>query len=155
MLQYYPDACFICGSDKFNQYPNTIRICDACEAMINKNQITVYKKVQLHVAHMLPGHETCGEMHGHSLDVVVGVRERLDFTNGMVIDFKVLKKILKEEVVDKFDHGCLNNTLPCPTAEYLAAYIYFKLNQKRMNVVMVRVHETEDNYVEFTGDGDV
>jgi 6-pyruvoyltetrahydropterin/6-carboxytetrahydropterin synthase len=151
----YPDKCFICGSSGFFEYFNTIKICSACEDMINNKQITVYKKIQLHVAHMIPGHDTCGSMHGHTIDVVIGVRGKMDFSTGMVIDFTVLKRILQKEIIDKFDHGCLNDTIPCPTAEYLAAYIYFKLNQKRMNVIMVRVHETDNNYAEFTGDGDV
>lgn len=150
-----PEECFICGSDKYHIYHSLINICNACEEMINNGEMTVYKKVQVHVAHFIPGHTKCGNMHGHALDIVVGIRGKMDFVNGMVIDFGVLKEVLQKEIVDVFDHGCMNNIIPCPTAEYLAAYIYFQLNHRRFNVVLVRVHETEDNYVEFTGDGDV
>ena len=146
------DECFICGGVGFRE---ETKLCDACKHMIENNEMTVFKKVQVHVAHMLPGHQTCGSMHGHSLDIVVGIKGTMSLVSGMVIDFKSLKEILQKEIIDRFDHKCLNDMIPMPTAEFLAAYIYFKLNHRRLNVVMVRVHETDNNYVEFTGDGDV
>ncbi len=148
------DECFICGSPNYHTYHSLINICNSCEDMINAGKMTVYKKVQLHVAHMLPGHSTCGTMHGHTVDVVIGVRGRMNFVDGMVMDFKSLKEILQKEIVDRFDHGCLNDTIPCPTAEYFAAYLYFQLLSRGLDITMVRVHETDNNYVEFAPDRD-
>ncbi len=146
------NECFICTTPECHHISRT---CGGCREMIERNEMLIYKKVQVHVAHMLPGHVTCGKIHGHTVDIVIGIKGTMDHTTGMVMDFKYLKEILQKEIVDRFDHGCLNDIIPMPTAEYLAAYIYFQLNHRRLNVVMVRVHETDNNYVEFRGDGDV
>jgi len=146
------DECFICGSPKF-EVKSLFELCDDCVDEIKSGYatMTVYKTVKIDVAHKIPGHITCGNMHGHTIKIVVGVQGRMDMNTGMVIDFKSLKLIIEKEVVDRFDHGCLNDTLPIPTAEYLAFYIYRKLNERGLNIVLIRVHETDDNYVDFTG----
>lgn len=148
------DECIICGMPE--HYDEQTNICSSCKQMIRESTTIIYKKVQVHVAHWIPDHQLCGKMHGHTMDIVVGIKGNMSLESGMVMDFKSLKEILQKEIIDRFDHTCLNDILPNPTAEYLAAYIYYKLNQRLINVVTtVRVHETENNYVEFMGDGDV
>jgi 6-pyruvoyltetrahydropterin/6-carboxytetrahydropterin synthase len=155
------NECFLCGSDKTHVQMldsnsiDIIEICDSCQNDIESGlaNMTVYKTVKIDVAHKIPGHKTCGKMHGHTIKIGVGVRGCMDLGTGMVIDFKSLKEIIQKEVVDRFDHSCLNDTLPIPTAEYLAYYIHMKLTNRGLNIVMVRVHETEDNYVEYKGPG--
>lgn len=142
--------CFICGIPFWvSTYGDMIDVCNECEDDMNDGTFTVYKKVQIHTAHILPGHSSCGEMHGHSMDIVVGVRGKLDLATGMVIDFKELKRIMQEEIIDPFDHKCLNNVIPMPTAEYLAFYIYHRINARNINVVEVRVHESDNNYAKY------
>jgi 6-pyruvoyltetrahydropterin/6-carboxytetrahydropterin synthase len=69
----------------------------------------------------------CEKPHGHNWKVEVMVRaEKLD-NCGMGIDFKILKKIVKE-VIDKLDHHDLN-TLPWfqdknPSSEHIAEFIF-------------------------------
>ena len=46
-------------------------------------------------------------------------------TNGMVHDFKVLKKLLDEQLPD---HQYLNDLLDNPTAENLAPYLFHKIS---------------------------
>jgi 6-pyruvoyltetrahydropterin/6-carboxytetrahydropterin synthase len=46
--------------------------------------------------------------HGHSYRLRVTVRGPLDPSTGFVMDFKVLKEILKAKVFDRFDHRFIN-----------------------------------------------
>lgn len=154
------DECFLCGSDRYNTLmissPNAIKICWECEDELNEGvEMIVYKKCRIEIAHRIYGHRTCGNIHGHSIDIVVGVRGRLNVRTGMVMDFKTIKHYIQKEIIDKFDHSYLNDTLPIPTAEYLAFYIFKKLKSNSIDIALVRVHETENNYAEYTGPKDV
>jgi len=112
-------------------------------------QLTIYKTFTIEIAHHLPNHETCSFLHGHSVHITVGVNGNLNLNTGMVMDFKILKNILQELVISKFDHSYLNDTLFIPTAEMFSFYIFRNLKDHGINVKIVRVHETENNFVEF------
>lgn len=56
-------------------------------------------------AHMISGHSKCEKLHGHNWSVSVSV-EGEPSENGIVLDFLVLKKIVKEEC-EKLDHHVL------------------------------------------------
>ena len=134
----------------------------------------VKTKVSFEAAHRLYNVDTysseCRDnLHGHSykVEVLVGVN---DLNNaGMVIDFKLLKKIIKDVIEDKYDHSCiLRNSDPIanvvkenckkviivdnsPTAEWMAKEFY-EMIQSRINtfssdlhVISVGVQETENN----------
>ena len=66
-------------------------------------------------AHRQHGHKGhCKNVHGHSYKLyvtVVGhpIDDQNHVKNGMVIDFKDLKTIVKSEVVDVFDHATVFN----------------------------------------------
>jgi 6-pyruvoyltetrahydropterin/6-carboxytetrahydropterin synthase len=160
--QKYNYSCALCQNSnnirihhinenpKDNVEDNLIVLCESCHRRIHSRFLaTVYKTFTIEIAHKLSGHPTCGFIHGHSVDITVGVKGKIDLQTGMVIDFKDLKKILKEVVIDKFDHSFLNDTFKIPTAEIFAYYIFIKLCEAGLNVEVVRVHETRDNYAEF------
>ncbi len=75
---------------------------------------------------------------------------------GYVIDMKILKQIIKEEVENQFDHKNLNLDTEDfknlnPTAENIAVVIWKKLRtrlHKHLDLV-VRLYETPRNFVEF------
>ena len=84
-------------------------------------------KTALAAAHNLRGYEgKCERLHGHNwhIDVVLAA-EKLDAA-GMAMDFREAKKIIAT-VVDKYDHGYLNETPPFdvlnPSSENLARTI--------------------------------
>lgn len=138
------------GNNKNNDDENLITLCESCHRRIHSGLfVTVYKTFTIEIAHHLPNHKTCGVIHGHSMDIDVGVKGPINLTTGMVIDFKDLKNILQTVIIDKFDHSYLNNTFKIPTAELFAFYIFKKLKEIGLNVIVVRVHETRDNYAEF------
>lgn len=79
------------------------------------NTIRITKEFSFETGHALYGYDgKCRNVHGHSYKLsvtVVGkpIEEAGAVKLGMVIDFGDLKKIVKEEVVDPFDHATVFN----------------------------------------------
>ncbi|WP_028891667.1 6-carboxytetrahydropterin synthase [Tenacibaculum sp. 47A_GOM-205m] len=79
------------------------------------NKIRITKQFNFETGHALYGYDgKCKNVHGHSykLSVTVIGEPITDTSNvkyGMVIDFGDLKKIVKEEIVDVFDHATVFN----------------------------------------------
>ena len=77
--------------------------------------IRITKRFSFEAGHALHGYDgKCKNLHGHSykLSVTVIGTPITDKTNpkfGMVIDFTDLKRIVTEEIVDKFDHATIFN----------------------------------------------
>ena len=77
--------------------------------------IRITKSFSFETAHALYGYDgLCKNIHGHSykLEVTVIGTPIVDNSHikfGMVIDFKDLKKIIKSEIVDVFDHATVFN----------------------------------------------
>ncbi len=96
--------------------------------------------------------------HGHNYVLVTTVKGSIDPDTGYVMDMKILKDIMKTEVVDKFDHKNLNlDTTEFknlnPTAENIAVVIWGLL-RKQINTefdLKVTLYETERNFVEYEG----
>ncbi len=96
--------------------------------------------------------------HGHNYDLQVRVTGAVDEITGYLIDMKVLKDMIEEEVIEAFDHKNLNldveefKTLN-PTAENIVWVIWKKLrNRLEMKYELsVRLYETPRNFVEFNG----
>ncbi|MEX0274218.1 MAG: 6-pyruvoyl tetrahydropterin synthase family protein [Flavobacteriaceae bacterium] len=78
-------------------------------------QIRITKEFTFETGHALYGYDgKCRNVHGHSYKLAVTVigTPITDTTHvklGMVIDFGDLKTIVKEEVVDPFDHATVFN----------------------------------------------
>jgi len=76
----------------------------------------------------------CEQLHGHNFKVRVEVGgNRLDLETGLLLDFKVLKSMLKKEL-SSLDHKFLND-LPefkdmNPSSENIAALVYRKLKDE-------------------------
>ena len=79
------------------------------------SNIRITKQFNFETGHALYGYDgKCRNVHGHSykLSVTVIGRPITDTSHvklGMVIDFGDLKKIVKEEIVDPFDHATVFN----------------------------------------------
>ena len=96
--------------------------------------------------------------HGHNYELIVKITGEIDPETGYVMDIKLLKDLLENEVLDKFDHRNLNlDTVEFgklnPTAENMAVVIYNILQtqigrDKKLGIIL---YETDRNYVEFNG----
>ena len=79
------------------------------------SKIRITKQFSFETGHALFGYDgKCRNVHGHSYKLsvtVIGspIVEKGAVKLGMVIDFSDLKKIVKEEVVDVFDHATVFN----------------------------------------------
>lgn len=100
--------------------------------------------------------------HGHNYVLEVTLTGEPDPVTGMVLDLKELKEILSREVVEPFDHRFLNHEVApfdrvMPTTENVAREIWRRLEPRFRNggakLANVRLHETEDLFVDYAGEG--
>lgn len=97
--------------------------------------------------------------HGHNYELTVSVTGEIDPETGYVIDIKVLKDIITQEVEDPFDHKNLNLDVPefadlNPTAENIVVVIWNRI-RKRIDAAMaieVVLYETPRNFVTYKGE---
>lgn len=134
-----------------------------------EQKIAIYRKEHFNAAHRLnnpdwnelKNHEVFGKCnnphyHGHNYDLEVKLVGNIDPETGYLIDLKKLSDIIKENVLDKFDHKNLNLDTDefsnlNPTAENIA-YVIFNLLRPRIDShlqLQVRLYETPRNYVEY------
>jgi 6-pyruvoyltetrahydropterin/6-carboxytetrahydropterin synthase len=111
------------------------------------SKIRITKQFSFETGHALYGYDgKCKNVHGHSykLSVTVIGTPILDQSNvkfGMVIDFSDLKKIVREEIVDLFDHASVfnKNTPHVELAE--------ELKKRGHHVILVDYQPTSENMV--------
>lgn len=94
--------------------------------------------------------------HGHNYDVHVTIIGEIDARTGFVYDIAKLKTIMKEEIIEPYDHRNLNLDTAdfknlIPTVENITKTIYTKIRAKIESnyQVKVKVYETIRNYSEF------
>ena len=84
-------------------------------SFLNKQNIRVTKKFTFDTAHALYGYDgPCKNIHGHTYTLSVTligkiINDNLNPKNGMVIDFTDFKKVVKDNVIDVFDHSLVLN----------------------------------------------
>ena len=87
-------------------------------------------------------HGKCENPHGHNYRVLVTLAGAELESNGLLLDFKVLKDILKP-VVGYLDHQMINDLEPFttlnPSAENLARYFFDQTNRQLAGVTGGRV----------------
>ncbi|WCO01789.1 6-pyruvoyl trahydropterin synthase family protein [Psychroserpens ponticola] len=111
------------------------------------SNIRITKQFSFETGHALYGYDgKCKNVHGHSyrLDVTVIGTPISDNTNvkfGMVIDFSDLKKIVKEDIVDVFDHATVFNK-NTPHVELAK-----ELSERDHNVLLVDYQPTSEMMV--------
>ena len=105
---------------------------------------------QISASHFLTDyHGKCENMHGHNYKLIVTISGQIQ-KDGMVMDYKEIKKITEQEIIEKLDHHHLNDIIPSPTSENIAVWIWNKLID-RLPLIKITVYETENNYCEYYG----
>jgi 6-pyruvoyltetrahydropterin/6-carboxytetrahydropterin synthase len=96
--------------------------------------------------------------HGHNYELIVQLKGEIDPDTGYVYDMKVLSDLIKVHVLNKFDHKNLNlDTVEFkhlnPSAENIALVIWqiLRAQIEQKYELIVRLYETERNYVEYDG----
>ena len=143
------------------------------------NTIRITKQFSFETGHALYGYDgKCRNVHGHSYKLsvtVIGtpIKDTKHVKHGMVIDFSDLKKIVKEEVVDVFDHATVfNKNTPHvelakelkdrghnvllvnyqPTSEMMVIDFAEKIKTRlpeNINLHSLKLQETETSYAEW------
>ena len=111
------------------------------------SKIRITKQFSFETGHALYGYDgKCKNVHGHSYKLsvtVIGIpiSDRNNVKFGMVIDFSDLKKIVKEDIVDIFDHATVfNGTTP-------HVELANELKSRGHEVIIVDYQPTSENMV--------
>ena len=110
-------------------------------------KIRITKQFSFETGHALYGYDgKCRNVHGHSYKLAVTVigepvKQEDHVKLGMVIDFGDLKKTVKQEIVDKFDHATVfnKNTPHVELAE--------ELQKRGHSVILVDYQPTSENMI--------
>lgn len=134
-----------------------------------ENRIAVYRREHFNSAHRLHnpawdeatnrrvfGKCNNPHYHGHNYELEVKVVGTIEPDTGFVIDIKILSDLIREKIVERFDHRNLNLDIPefknlNPTAENIAVVI-FDLLRPHLPAALhlqIRLYETPRNYVEY------
>jgi 6-pyruvoyltetrahydropterin/6-carboxytetrahydropterin synthase len=140
--------------------------------------IRVTKEFSFEMAHILVNYDgPCKNIHGHSYRLFVTLSgepsdDPDDPKNGMVIDFSDLKKIVKKEIIDIFDHtitvpkrfdkdkitsfkAMFSNTVVVdyqPTCENLVTDFAGRIRKHlpvRVKLHSLKLYETASSYAEW------
>ena len=111
------------------------------------SNIRITKQFSFETGHALYGYDgKCKNVHGHSYKLsvtVIGtpITDNSNVKFGMVIDFTDLKKIVREEIVDIFDHATVFNK-NTPHVELAQ-----ELKNRGHHVILVDYQPTSENMV--------
>jgi 6-pyruvoyltetrahydropterin/6-carboxytetrahydropterin synthase len=132
-------------------------------------KVAVYRKEHFNAAHRLHnpawdeatntrvfGKCNNPNYHGHNYELIVRLTGVPDPETGYVYDMKLLSDLVKEVVIERFDHRNLNEDTQDfkdknPSAENIAIVIYNLLREKIDSSLdlHIRLYETERNFVEY------
>lgn len=96
-------------------------------------------------AHRLPHYDgPCHQLHGHTWKAVFVIEGPVR-PDGMVCDFKVIKKLLDDNLPD---HQFLNDQVENPTAENLAQFLFQKtgraLKEQGLTLKTLEIWESDN-----------
>ena len=134
-------------------------------------KVAVFRKEHFNAAHRLHNPEWSDDKnrdvfgkcnnpsyHGHNYELIIKLVGPIDVETGYVYDMKTLSKLIKEQVLNKFDHKNLNLDTDefknlNPSAENIAVVIWNILRKEIEDKydLTVQVYETERNFVEYDG----
>ena len=141
--------------------------------------VRITKEFKFEMAHALHGYDgLCKNIHGHSYKLFVTVKGEIkhdpgNAKDGMVLDFDILKSIVKPEIINKYDHSLVLNAnsphseidfsafekvffLPYqPTSENLVRDFALKIKSKLpegIELYKVILSETETSFAEWNSE---
>ncbi|MBQ9215085.1 MAG: 6-carboxytetrahydropterin synthase [Bacteroidales bacterium] len=140
-------------------------------------RIRLTKQFGFEAAHCLENYDgKCSRLHGHSYKLFVTVsgypeQDENSPKLGMVMDFGLLKQIVNEEIIEKFDHSVvLSNKNTCyidqnapmfssvirfpyqPTCENMLIFFASKIQNrlpKNVRLEELKLYETADSFAQW------
>lgn len=141
--------------DHSNFLPSNLEpLCIPCHSFFHYNRykrafVSITKIMSFASAHLLPNYEgKCNNLHGHEWKIEVTIKKRINNKTGMVMDFKDLKNIIQQYLIDVLDHNYLNNILENPTAENILFWCWEQLMFKSLlkGIDKIKLWESPDSY---------
>ena len=121
--------------------------------------LMVVKRFEFGAAHRLPNYKgPCQNLHGHNWTLEVGVTGEVDSETGMIADFKKIKDLVNDHIIQHLDHQYLNDLELAilsknPTAEnmvlWMVAILTAHLKRTGCELTLIRLWETSGSYVEW------
>ena len=151
-------------------------------------KVSITKEFSWDMAHLLAGHEgLCKNLHGHTYKMAIEVTRKTEDvimseinSQGMVIDFKDLKQLVIDKIVEPLDHAFMywiNSPEPLeheiaeiliknqrkvakvnyrPTAEAMAMNFFTTLSEELLQINLelkaVKIWETPTSFAEVKGE---
>lgn len=141
-------------------------------------KIRVTKQFGFEMSHALSHYDgLCRNIHGHSYKLQITLfgeplEKEGDPKDGMVMDFSILKKMVKKYIVEPLDHSLMINSLSAhnklvelgemyerqhlvnfqPTTENMVIFIAEKLKKllpEHLELFSVRLYETSNSFAEW------
>ena len=129
-------------------------------------KVYVTKEFEFEACHHLTHYVgNCANLHGHTykLQVTVSgeipspeqITEEMYAEDSMVLDFKLLKRVVKDHILDTHDHSNLNDLYVQSTAEVMVVSMYQILREKLpkdVEIENVKLWETSTSFAEYKGE---
>ena len=117
---------------------------------------TVSKELVFDAAHFITDHPAkCSNLHGGRYMLHVQVSGRIDPMTGCVVDYGYLKRIVNQQVVDRFDHHNLNFAAAelawRSSTEMVCAHIWECLIEYLPGLSGLRLFETTQSWCDYRG----
>ena len=112
----------------------------------------VSKEFTFDSAHFLTKYQgKCENLHGHTYRLRVTVEGPVG-EDDLVMDFVELKRLVKERVIDRYDHHSLNDFFENPSAEVVVQQVWKDLQDLPVRLHELVLWETPDSFVTYRGD---
>lgn len=117
---------------------------------MEKTMYEVSIRKSFSAAHTLDIGGKCEDLHGHNFTVDITVSSQDLDSEGLVIDFRILKE-WTEDILDELDHTYLNDLPPFkdinPSSESVARFIFDRIVEKARdkNITVSKVTVWESN----------
>ncbi len=146
---------------------------------MENRKVRVSKTFTFDMGHALIGYDgPCKDIHGHTYHLTVTIlgeplQEAGNPKDGMVVDFSLIKKVVHEKIIEKYDHALILNAALAddlkkglhaatgklefvpfqPSCENLLLLfkdeLYSVFQEKRWNLFSLKLYETPTSYAEW------
>lgn len=118
----------------------------------------ITKSFKFDAAHNLINYKgKCENIHGHTYFLEVSFKGKKQ-DNGLVIDFSIIKKIIKETILSKLDHSYINDIIKISTAENIVEWIWKEILKidfdSNVELYEIKLWEGPNSFVTYRGGKD-
>lgn len=92
----------------------------------------------------------CENLHGHNYKMTITIEGEVK-KDGMIKDFKEIKKIVQKYILEKIDHKHLNEIIDNPSVENLIVWIWKNLKTHLPELKRIKIYETDTCYCTYEG----